>query len=89
MCYQYWPQTGLIQFVGYTVDLMEEKVMEGFIMRKISVYNQKVISGQILIATHFSVMMLKLSKSSSIVCRKCRPMESIFVIAVNTICTAI
>ena len=28
--------------MGYTVDLMEEKAMEGFIMRKISVYNQKV-----------------------------------------------
>ena len=42
-CFQYWPQSGLIQFVGYTVDLMEEKVTEGFTMRKISVYNEKVI----------------------------------------------
>ena len=29
--------------MGYTVDLMEEKVMEGFIMRKLSVYSEKVL----------------------------------------------
>ena len=32
-CYQYWQESGLIQFREYTVDLMEEKV---------SVYNEKV-----------------------------------------------
>ena len=42
-CYQYWPESGLIQFREYTVDLMEEKVMEGFTKRTISVYNEKVI----------------------------------------------
>ena len=41
-CYQYWPESGLIQFREYTVDLMEEKVMEGFTKRTISVYNEKV-----------------------------------------------
>ncbi|CAI8006852.1 Receptor-type tyrosine-protein phosphatase alpha [Geodia barretti] len=53
-CYQYWPQTGLIQFVGYTVDLMEEKVMEGFVMRKLSVYSEKEGSAHQVVQLHMT-----------------------------------
>ncbi|CAI8010576.1 Receptor-type tyrosine-protein phosphatase alpha [Geodia barretti] len=53
-CYQYWPQTGLIQFVGYKVDLMEENVMEGFIMRKLSVYSEKASRAHQVVQLHMT-----------------------------------
>ncbi|CAI8056628.1 Receptor-type tyrosine-protein phosphatase alpha [Geodia barretti] len=53
-CYQYWPQTGLIQFVGYKVDLMEENVMEGFIMRKLSVYSEKASRTHQVVQLHMT-----------------------------------
>ena len=42
MCYQYWSKTGVAQFGEYTVDLLEEKAVKGFLLRKITVYNIKV-----------------------------------------------
>ena len=37
VCYQYWPQTGSVQFREYSVDLMEEKTLKGLITRKLVV----------------------------------------------------
>ncbi|CAI8052191.1 Receptor-type tyrosine-protein phosphatase S [Geodia barretti] len=42
-CYQYWPvRRGMAQFREYTVDLMEEKPVKGFVMRTLVVVNEKV-----------------------------------------------
>ena len=41
-CYQYWSKTGIAQFGEYTVDLIEEREIKGYIIRKITVYNIKV-----------------------------------------------
>ena len=41
-CYQYWSKTGVAQFGEYTVDLVEEREIKGYIIRKVTVYNIKV-----------------------------------------------
>ena len=41
-CYQYWSKTGVAQFGEYTVDLLEERETNGYIIRKVTVYNIKV-----------------------------------------------
>ena len=41
-CYQYWPTRGGVRLQEYTVDLMEEKAVKGFIMRTLVVINEKV-----------------------------------------------
>ena len=40
--YQYWSKTGVAQFGEYTVDLVEERDIKGYIIRKVTVYNIKV-----------------------------------------------
>ena len=35
VCYQYWPQTGSVQFREYSVDLMEEKTLKVLITRNL------------------------------------------------------
>ena len=39
---QYWPDSGMAQFGEYTVDLLEEEVLEGFSIRELSVLESKV-----------------------------------------------
>ena len=41
-CYQYWPTRGWVRLQEYTVDLMEEKAVKGFIMRTLVVINEMV-----------------------------------------------
>ena len=41
-CYQYWSKTGVAQFGEYTVDLVEERDIKGYIIRKVTIYNIKV-----------------------------------------------
>ena len=41
-CYQYWPTWGMVQFREYTVDILEEKPVRGFIVRTLVVTNEKV-----------------------------------------------
>ena len=38
-CYQYWPQTGMVKFGEYTVDLTEEQTVIGYTIRKLSLSN--------------------------------------------------
>ena len=40
--YQYWPKSGMVEFGGYAIDLMEERVVMGFFIRKLSLYDVKV-----------------------------------------------
>ena len=40
--YQYWPMSGMVQFGEYAIDLMEERAVTGFTIRKISIYDVKV-----------------------------------------------
>ena len=41
-CYQYWPQTGMVKFGEYTVDLTEEQTVIGYTIRKLSLSNTEV-----------------------------------------------
>ena len=41
-CYQYWPQTGMVKFGEYTVDLTEEQSVIGYTIRKLSLSNTEV-----------------------------------------------
>ena len=56
-CYQYWPTRGGVRLQEYTVDLMEEKTVKGFIMRTLVVINEKVneCTGQYAMLYHSSV----------------------------------
>ena len=39
---QYWPSSGTCQYGEYTVELMEEEPLEGFIIRDLSVMDTRV-----------------------------------------------
>ena len=55
-CYQYWPvRRGMAQFREYTVDLMEEKPVKGFVMRTLVVVNEKVTLPTSLFSNYFSL----------------------------------
>ena len=41
-CYQYWPKSGMVEFGEYAIDLMEERAVMGFFIRKLSLYDVKV-----------------------------------------------
>ncbi|CAI8024123.1 Receptor-type tyrosine-protein phosphatase alpha, partial [Geodia barretti] len=51
-CYQYWSKTGVAQFGEYTVDLLEEKAVKGFLLRKIAVYNIKTADAHQVVQLH-------------------------------------
>ncbi|CAI8058578.1 Receptor-type tyrosine-protein phosphatase alpha [Geodia barretti] len=51
-CYQYWSKTGVAQFGEYTVDLLEEKAVKGFLLRKITVYNIKTADAHQVVQLH-------------------------------------
>ena len=44
VCFQYWPTSGVKQFGEFTVDLLGEEKLEGFILRTLSVLDTKVRS---------------------------------------------
>ena len=39
---QYWPSSGIYQYGGYTVELLGEEPLEGFIIRDLSVVDKTV-----------------------------------------------
>ena len=43
-CWQYWPDTvgGVTEFGEYSIDLISEEIVTGFIIRTLSVLNRKV-----------------------------------------------
>ena len=46
VCHQYWPSGGTKRFGEYTVELLGEEKLEGFVVRTLSVLEPKV-SGQV------------------------------------------
>ena len=42
VCYQYWPSSGIVNIGEYTIDLLGEEKMEGFVLRTLSVLHSKV-----------------------------------------------
>ena len=42
VCYQYWPSTGSQRFGDFTVKLLGEKRLQGFVLRTLSVEHSKV-----------------------------------------------
>ena len=42
VCYQYWPTSGVQKFGEYTIDLIGEENLEGFVLRMLSVVEGKV-----------------------------------------------
>ena len=42
MCYQYWPTSGVQKIGEYTIDLIGEENLEGFVLRTLSVVEGKV-----------------------------------------------
>ena len=42
VCHQYWPTTGIREFGEYTVDLLGEEELEGFVLRTLSVLESRV-----------------------------------------------
>jgi len=41
VCHQYWPTTGIRDFGEYTVDLLGEEELEGFVLRTLSVLESR------------------------------------------------
>ena len=42
VCYQYWPSIGLQRFGEFTVELLGEERLQGFVLRTVSVEDAKV-----------------------------------------------
>ena len=42
VCYQYWPSSDIVNIGEYTIDLLGEEKMEGFVLRTLSVLHSKV-----------------------------------------------
>ena len=42
VCYQYWPSNGSQRFGEFTVDILGEERLHGFVLRTISVQHAKV-----------------------------------------------
>ena len=42
VCYQYWPSIGLQRFGEFTVELLGEKRLQGFVLKTVSVEDAKV-----------------------------------------------
>ena len=42
VCHQYWPSNDSIQIGEFTIDLLGEEKMEGFIIRTLGVLHKKV-----------------------------------------------
>ena len=42
MCYQNWPKSGMVEFGEYAIDLMEERAVMVFFIRKLSLYDVMV-----------------------------------------------
>ena len=42
VCYQYWPSSGIVNIGEYTIDLLGEEKMKGFVLRTLSVLHSKV-----------------------------------------------
>ena len=45
--YQYWPTSGVKKFGGFTIDLLGEEKLEGFVLRTISVLETKVSGSEL------------------------------------------
>ena len=43
VCYQYWPSSGSKAFGEFTVELLGEQKLTGFITRNLTVINNKVV----------------------------------------------
>ncbi|CAI8031810.1 Receptor-type tyrosine-protein phosphatase alpha [Geodia barretti] len=54
MCYQYWPQTGMVKFGEYTVDLTEEQTVIGYTIRKLSLSNTESGSAHQIVQLHIT-----------------------------------
>ena len=39
----YWPSGDMIQLGGYTVELLEEEMREGFIIHRLSIFETEVL----------------------------------------------
>ena len=60
MCYQYWPTSGVQKIGEYTIDLIGEENLEGFVIRTLSVVEGKVhivsvVEGKVRIVSAHSV----------------------------------
>ena len=53
MCHQYWPTSGIQKIGEYTVDLIGEEKLEGFVLRTLSVVEGKVCSPSAHSQVHF------------------------------------
>ena len=42
VCYQYWPTSGVKQIGEFTVDLLGDEKLEGFVLRTLSVLDTMV-----------------------------------------------
>ncbi|CAI8024114.1 Receptor-type tyrosine-protein phosphatase alpha [Geodia barretti] len=54
MCCQYWPQTGMVKFGEYTVDLTEEQTGIGYTIRKLSLSNTESGSAHQIVQLHIT-----------------------------------
>ncbi len=53
-CAQYWPSSGSYQYGEYTVELMGEEPLEGFVIRDMSVTDSRVRQISIILSSLFS-----------------------------------
>ena len=44
VCYQYWPSSGSQSYGEFTVELLGEERLQGFVLRTVSIQNAKVSS---------------------------------------------
>ena len=42
VCHQYWPSTGSATFGEFTVELLGEEMLQGFVLRTLHLYDAKV-----------------------------------------------
>ena len=42
VCYQYWPGSGSVVYGEYTVELLNEEKLEGFVLRTLSVHTEVI-----------------------------------------------
>ena len=45
VCYQYWPSSGSRRFGEFTVEILGEERLQGFVLRTLSVQHAKVSPG--------------------------------------------
>ena len=59
VCYQYWPSSGSTVYGEYTVELLKEEKLEGFVLRTLSVHTKVSHYIAIQYSVHTEVTQLK------------------------------